>query len=107
MYELTVLVCWRVLETPVPGVAADRVKGIDAQRVGEFLQRVVAALNGMLATVPASSRRPKVWSRNWPQVKPHWDTPFSENRFWWTSLKMRLLTDRELGPDTGALRPSA
>ena len=54
-----------------------------------------------------SSRRPKVWSRNWPHVHPHCVTPFSEKRFCPSSLKMRLLMVLADGPDTGWLTPSA
>jgi hypothetical protein len=65
-------------------------------------------LNGMFAvSPPASSRRPNVWSMNCPQTKPHWVTLFSENKFWWTSLKTRLLTYRVDGPPTGFAIPSA
>ena len=50
------------------------------------------AENGMGAFSPGVSfRRPKLWSRNWPHTQPHCETPFSEKRFWPTSLKMRLL----------------
>jgi hypothetical protein len=93
---LVVFVCWRGLAVlvPVPAVAADRVNEITPRSLVN-VSIGSARLNGMLAGVavgPLLSRRPKVWSRNWPQVQPHWVTRRSENTFWLTSLMMRLLT---------------
>src|SRR6185503_3033676 len=110
-YVDVVLFCWRGLPVlvPVPGLVAVRLTGITPRLLlnsssGSF------ALNGMLigvAPVPVSCRRPKVWSRNWPNCQAHWVTRRSENTFCVTSLKMRLLTYREFGPVTGAPMPSA
>ena len=44
---------------------------------------------------------------NWPHAQAHCVTPFSENRFWPTSLKTRSLTYRPGGPPTMAATPSA
>ena len=69
-----------------------------------------AALNGMFATVavaPVDWRRPKVWSRNWPQAKPHCVTRRSENTFWWMSLMIRFDELRGALPPFIVLMPSA
>ena len=55
----------------------------------------------------ASSRSPKSWSMNCPQTHPHCEMPFSEKRFWPTSLKIRLLTYRVRGPAAICATPSA
>ncbi len=90
MYELIVLTCSRGLSTPVPGAAADLVKGMcPTVLVNSSSGSPVS--KGTFASSPASSRRPIVWSMNWPQANTHWVTPRSEKRFWCESLKMRLL----------------
>jgi hypothetical protein len=48
-----------------------------------------------------------LWSMNWPHSHTIWETPRSEKMFWCTSLKIRLLMNRLLGPVTGLLLPSA
>ena len=81
------MICCRTLvPVPVPGAAGVRMKGIEP-RVFVKDSSGSVLLKGMFAvSPPASSRRPKVWSMNWPQTKPHWVTLFSENRFWLESL---------------------
>jgi hypothetical protein len=107
MYESTVLICWRALFTPVPGAAGVRVKPMFPKSLrnvsnGSFALKVSGELSPL-----AVARSPNVWSKNWPQVKPHWLTRFSENRFWLVSLKMRLLVNRGETPLTCWPRPSA
>ena len=87
----TVLICCLGDDTPVPGAAGVREKSITPR---SFLNRSSGSFesNGIGAFSPGFSlRRPKVWSRNWPQTQPHCDTSFSEKTFWPVSLKMRLL----------------
>jgi hypothetical protein len=107
---LVVLICWRGLAVlvPVPAAPLVRLNGMTPRSLvksssGSF------ALNGMFAALavgPVSSRRPNVWSRNWPQVQPHWVTRRSENTFWLLSSMMRLLTYRTFGPVCIAPIPS-
>jgi hypothetical protein len=100
------------LVTPVPGAATERENGITPRSLVNC-SKGSALLNGMFLVSPAGSpgarpeRRPNVWSRNWPHTKPHWVTSRSEKMFCAVSLKMRLLTLRAFGPDTGWLSPSA
>src|SRR5690349_21441490 len=98
------LTCCRGLFTPVPDAAFDRVNGTTPR---SFVNDSSGSdgLKEMFADSPRSSRRPIVWSMNCPQVKPHWVTPRSENTFWFTSLKIRLLMYRVFGPGDGVLFP--
>src|SRR5437588_881836 len=105
MYELRVLVCCRALVTPVPGLAASRVNGMNPSvllnvSIGSWL------LKGMLAVSVPPWASPNVWSRNWPQVHAHCVVSRSEKMFWLTSLNTRLLTRRLFGPVGGCDRPS-
>ena len=106
MYELTVFTCWRGLVTPVPGAGAERVNGTTPSVSVNFSSGSLAS-NGMFATSVPPWTSPKVWSRNWAQVQPHWVTRCSEKMFWPRSWKMRLLMARTFGPFTMAPWPSA
>jgi hypothetical protein len=86
------LICWRGELVPVPGAAGVRVNAIDPRSLRNSSIGSAASNGRGALSPPASWRSPKVWSRNWPQANPHWVTPFSENRFWDVSLKMRFET---------------
>src|SRR6478672_10223928 len=111
MYEVMVLVCCRGLDVlvPVPADAADRLTAM-VPRLFVKLSIGSLALNGMLNAVavgPPPSRRPKVWSRNWPNCQVNWVSRRCENTSWLPSLMMRLLMYRAFGPLTGRPMPSA
>src|SRR5262245_50330893 len=111
MYEVMVLVCWRGLDglVPVPAVAADRFTAMVPRLLVNDSSGSLA-LNGMLngvAVGPPPSRRPKVWSRNWPHCHENWVSRRDENTSWLPSLMIRLLMYRAFGPLTGRPMPSA
>jgi hypothetical protein len=101
-----VLSCSRGVVVPVPGSTALRANGIMPASFWK-LSSGSAPSKGMPGSSSESPRRPKVWSRNCPQLVAHWVTSRSEYRFCSTSLNTRLLTWRTFGPATGAPIPSA
>ena len=108
MYESIVLICCRALVTPVPGAAGVRAKSIAPKSLVNTSSSSRRSNGSGWDSPPAVARRPKVWSMNCPHAKPHWLMPFSENRFWAPSLKIRLLTYRSgAAGATGRALPSA
>jgi hypothetical protein len=102
------LICCRGVVLPVPGAAGVRTNSMPSKSLRKPSSGSSGAKLIGRFSPPSSSRRPMLWSMNCPHVQPHWETPFSENRFCPVSLKTRLLTNRDgIVDSTCLLMPSA